>query len=60
LGHGVRKGRLVNTVLASFNTPTGEMTEMPQRQRKRPGSINYFWGDGLGSSSTFCERFNWL
>jgi len=32
-GHNVRKGRLVNTVTASFNTIMGQMTEMFQRNK---------------------------
>jgi len=35
-GHGVRKGGLVNTVPASFNTITGQMTEMPQGKKQCP------------------------
>jgi len=32
-GHNVRKYRLVDTVTASFNTISGQMTEMPQRKK---------------------------
>jgi len=31
-GHSVRKGRLVNTVSASFNTITRRMTDKSERQ----------------------------
>jgi len=31
----VRKGRIVNTVAASLNTSTGQMTEMTQRKKQR-------------------------
>jgi len=34
-GHNVWKSRLVNTVTASFNTVTGQMTEMSQRKKSR-------------------------
>jgi len=34
-GHDVRKYRLVNTIMASFNTVIGEMTGMSQRKKIR-------------------------
>ena len=41
LGHNVRKGRLMNTIVVSFNTLMGQMTEMFQRKKKpsKPVSI---------------------
>jgi len=35
-GHNDRKYRLVNTVTASFNNITGQMTETSQRNKQHP------------------------
>jgi len=41
-GQNVRKGRLVNTVSANFNTIIRQVAEMSQRKEKRFESINNF------------------
>jgi len=38
--HNVRKGRLANTLSASFDTITGQITEVFQRKKQLTGRIN--------------------
>ena len=53
--NNVQKGRLVNTVTATFNTIMGQMTKMSQR-KKSPNSGTKC---GLGSNGCECS-FAWI